>query len=205
MDQEISPEKIKKLMDIKGEARGIHFKIDKEYVLKKKGKEGLHALEKELTTLGCPINYQKISGLNFYPAGLRAISLLAIKKTFGWGDAEIKDLCGYAVGASLVVKIYTKFFYSIPKMLEKAPDIWSDYFSFGKLSVGEYDLDKKYINLKVENFVLDPVYCKCLASFLATVSKLVVGSDNEVDCLETKCPFDGDNYYNFLISWKKKK
>lgn len=205
MEQELSKEKLEKLMAIKQGARGIHFKIDKEYILKKKGKEGLQALEKELIKFNCPINYQNISGLNFYPAGLRAISLLAIKKTFGWGDNEIKDLCSYAVGASLIVKIYMKFFYSIPKMLEKAPDIWKDYFNFGKLSVGEYDLDKKYINLKLEDFILDPVYCVCLGSFLATVSKLVIGGENELEYSETKCPFNGDNYHNFLISWKQKK
>jgi len=203
--EQIPPKRIKELLTIRGGARGIHFKIDKEYVLKKKGKQGLQQLEKYLAEHSCPIDYASISGLNFYPAGLRAISLLAIKGAFGWGDEEIKNLCSYAVGASLIVKIYMKFFYSIPKMLEKAPDIWHDYFNYGKLSVGEYDLDQKYINLKLEDFALDSVYCVCLTSFLETVAKLTIGSDYQVECLETKCLSRNDNYHNFLLSWKKKK
>jgi len=81
MGEEINKEVVIELLKIKGEARGVHFKNDGDFILKEKGKEGIEKLEKELEELGCPIKYGKINQFDFYPAGMRVVSLLVIKKT----------------------------------------------------------------------------------------------------------------------------
>ena len=74
--QAITKEIIKEVMAVKGEVRGIVFKTDADFVLKEKGKESLKAVEEELARIGYPINYQKLKTMNFYPLGVRVLSLL---------------------------------------------------------------------------------------------------------------------------------
>jgi light-regulated signal transduction histidine kinase (bacteriophytochrome) len=53
-------ETVKKLLQMKGEARGMGLKDDVAYVLAKQGKEGLEKVEEELERVGCPIKYAEI-------------------------------------------------------------------------------------------------------------------------------------------------
>jgi hypothetical protein len=71
MNQELTKEIIKKLMEIKGEAKGVTFKTDAEHILKEKGDEGLKRLEAELESLGCPIKYQQIKAMAFLPGRIK--------------------------------------------------------------------------------------------------------------------------------------
>lgn len=190
-----------KLMKIKGEARGVHFKNDAEYVLLKEGKQGLDKVEKELEGAGFPIDYKKIKNTEFYPVGLRGISLLAIKQALGWGDKEIKDLCGFSVVVSLIARIYMKFFYSIPKMIKVAPKIWEEYFTVGSFKVTDYNEKEKSVVLRVKDFDLHPTYCCCIEGFLKNIIKMITGA-KEVSCRETKCSFKGGKYHEFLAQWK---
>ena len=48
-------------------------------------------MEKELAKLGHPLSYQKISNMDFYPVGLRALSLLVIKGIFDFDNEKIRD------------------------------------------------------------------------------------------------------------------
>jgi len=200
MGEEINSGIVKELMKIKGEARGVHLKNDGDFVLKEKGKEGIEKLEKELEKLGCPIKYGKINQFDFYPAGMRIISLLAIKKTFGWTDEKIEELGAYAMQVSWVIKLFTKYFFSIEKTLKEAPKIWSKYFTIGELEVEKYDFEKNYVILKVKNFNLHPIYCICLKGVLLGVIKMVVKS-KKIICEEIECLFKNGKDHEFLIKW----
>jgi hypothetical protein len=200
MNKAIDKKMVKRFLEQKGQARGIHFRNDAEFVLKKKGEKGLKDLETELKKLGCPIDYLKINNLGFYPIGWRPISLLAMEKVFGWKDKEIRELCAYAAGVSLIVKLYMKFFYSLDKMVEKAPEIWKEYFTEGELKVVDYDEQKRYTIIRVENFNLDPVFCRCLEGYFENIIKMVIRTD-KVNCQETRCAFDQHDYHEFLIKW----
>jgi len=202
MDEKIlKPELVRSLLAIKGEARGMHFKSDGDYVLKLKGKEGLEKLEKELMAVGCPIDFNKIKNLAFYPAGWRAISLLAIKQTFDWGDEDIRRVCNFAVSASLIVRLYMRFFYSIPKLIEQVPKMWKEYFSEGELKVIEFNEDERRVVVRIENFSLHSVYCRCFEGYLEHFIKMVVGAKT-VKCQEIKCVFNGDKFHEFLVKWQ---
>lgn len=199
--KQITKEKVKKLMEIKGEARGVHFKNDADFVLKEKGKEGLKKLEKELKRLGCPIEYKKINQFNFYPIGLRAISLLAIKQTFDWPDEKIKELGSFAMKFSWVIKLLVGYFSSLEKTLREASNFWLKYFTVGQLEVEEKKIEEGYVILKIKNFNLDPIYCRCLEGVFAEIAKMTTKA-KEVVCQEIECPFEKGKEHRFLIKWQ---
>jgi hypothetical protein len=198
---ELTKEIAKKIMETKGEARGIHFKNDAEFILKEKGKEGLEAVEKELEGLGYPISYKKISQFDFYPVGLRALSLLAIRKTFDWPDEKIRELCKYAMNFSWVIKLLMKYFSSVEKVAKETPKTWSQYFTVGQALVKEYDLKKKYAIIIIKDFNLHPVYCRCFEGVVPGVLKMVIAS-KEIVCEEIECVFNGGKEHKFLIKWQ---
>jgi len=199
MEEIITKEIAQNLMKLKGEARGTHFVNDAQYVLENKGDEGLKKVEQELERLGCPMRYKEIKNVDFHPIGMRAISLLVIKKVFNWEDKRIKNLCSFATKTSMIIRLYLKFFYSIEKMVEMAPKLWKDYFTVGSLKVTEYDKQRKRVVLRVEDFVLHSIYCRCLEGFFGGIVKMVVGAKS-VNCKETICSVS-ENCHEFVVTW----
>ncbi len=201
MAEEILNKEIaEKLMAIKGEARGVHFVNDYNYLIDKWGEAGVKKVEFELENVGAPIKYKEVRNMDFYPAGLRAISLLAIKKTFQLDDKGIYNLCQHAAAISMIVKLYMKFFYSIDRVLEKIPKIWDDYFTEGTMAVKEHNEKEKQIILRIENLDLDPTYCRCLEGFFCNLAKMI-GNNKNASCREIKCVFSGADGHEFLINY----
>lgn len=198
MEEILTKEIAQNLMKLKGEARGTHFINDAQYVKEKEGEQGLKKVIQELRAVGYPIEYSEIQNTKFYPIGLRAISLLAIKKSLGWDDEQIRDLCRFATKVSLIVRLYLKFFYSIPKMVGVAPKLWKEYFTIGLLEVIDFNEKEKRTILRVKDFKLHDVYCRCLEGYLGDIVKMIVGA-KEVNCKETKCP--QDNCHEFIVTW----
>jgi len=199
MEHIISKEIAGNLMKIKGEARGTHFISDSQYILVKEGEQGLKKIEEELQELGFPIEYKKIRNTDFYPIGLRAISLLAIKKVFNYEDKEVRNLCAFATKVSMIIRLYLKFFCSIEKMSKVAPKMWNEYFTVGSLKMTEYDEKEKRAVLRIEDFELHCIYCRCLEGFFGNIVKMVVGV-KEVSCKEQKCSI-GQNFHEFVVTW----
>jgi hypothetical protein len=153
MTQELTKETIKELMEIKGEVKGVTLKTDAEHVLKEKGEEGLKRLEAELESLGCPIKYRDIRTMDSYPVGLRAISLLAIKRIFNYDDKKIEEMGFLATKRSLIIKLFVKYFLFIERVFYKeAPKIWTHHFTIGQLIPIEFNEEKKICNFEIERF-----------------------------------------------------
>jgi len=199
MSEIITKEIAQNLMKLAGEARGTHFVNDFQYILAKEGKLGVKKVEEELKELGFPIKYKEIKNTDFYPVGLRAISLLVIKKVFNWEDEGVRNLCSFATKVSMVIRLYLKFFYSIEKMVEIAPKMWKEYFTIGSLKITKYDKQGKRVVLKVDNFILHSIYCRCLEGFFEDIVKMVVGVKS-ADCRETKCSVE-DSSHEFVVTW----
>ena len=201
--EEIKKEEIKKLMEIKGQVRGVVLKTDAEYVLGEKGEEGLEKIEEELGKLGHPFNYREIKNMDFYPAGLRALSLLVIKKIFNFDDERIKNMGSVATKRSLIIKLFIRYFFSIKRVFFKeSPRIWQKHWTLGELVPVELDEEKKYAILKLKNFSLHPLYCSVyLRGYFIGILQMLVKT-KEITCQETKCPFRGDEYHEYLLKWK---
>lgn len=199
-EEDISREGVKKFLQIPGEARGVHFKTDASFILKKKGVEGLRLVQEKLRELDCPLDYNRIETLKFYPLGWRIISLLTIKKVLNLEKSELKEIGGLSPYYSFIIRLYVKFFYSIPKILEKAPKIWSEYFTVGRLVVKEYDEKKRSALLRIEDFSLHPLYCTVFEGYFESMTRMVTNS-KEVVCKETECFFKGGKAHEFFIKY----
>jgi hypothetical protein len=201
MEVKLTKEIAKELMKIKGETRGFNIKHDGDYILKEKGEEGLKKLEEELEKLGYSIKYRELKDMDFYPAGLRAASLLAIKKVFGFDDQKIREICGFHPKTSLVIKLFMKHFYSVEGVLKAVPKIWRKYWTVGEADTSDFNEKEKYAVVKIERFDLHPIFCRCLEGYFETLGKMVVKSE-KVSCQETKCTFEGQKFHEFLIKWE---
>lgn len=200
--QFLTKEKAQKLMTIKGEVRGVVFKTDGDYILLKKGEEGLQKIEQELKELGYPIKYKEIKTMAFYPVGLRALSLLAIKKVFGFNDAEIEEMGSFATKTSLLIRLFTKYIFSPSSAFyRQGTEIWKRHWTVGQLIPAEFNEEKKYAVIQLKDFDLHPVYCCYLKGYLPRLIRAMIKTE-KITCQETKCTFLGDDYHQFLIKWQ---
>ena len=199
MEEIITKEIAEKLMEIKGETRGVSFQADGEFVLKEKGEEGLKKLEEKMAEVGCPIRYKEVKPMDFFPLGLRLISLLVIKELFNPDKEKIREMGAFQTKMSLIVKLFMQYFGSVNILAKQAPKMWRKYYTIGDLTIPEISSEKRYGIVKVENFALHPIHCQLLEGYFTNIIKMVVNSP--VDCKETKCTFRGDEYHEFLLKW----
>lgn len=201
MTQELlTKESVQRLLQIQGECRGMNVKTDWDFILRTEGKEGLKKLEAKMAEVGYPLRHEQISSVDFYPVGLDAVSMLAIKETFNYDDQAMERLGEIAVSFSLITKIFIKYFVSLHSFAEELPKMWPKYYTVGELTMDEYDRTKRYVVLRLKNFKLHPIYCTVFKGFFGKVASMVIGAS--VVCQETKCMFRGDEYHEYLITWK---
>jgi len=202
MSQELTKELVQKLLGIKGEVRGVVFRTDREYVLRKKGEEYLEKVEKELEKLGYPIKYEEIKSMNFYPIGLRILSLLVIKEVLNLNDDAIKEMGLVATKSSLIIKILAKFFFSLQRVFAtEAPKIWKKHYTIGEIEPVELNEEKKYAILRLKDFKVHKIMCTYLEGYFCGIGQLIIKT-SKIESKETKCPFLGDEYHEFLLTWE---
>ena len=199
MNQELTKETAEKLMEIKGEARGTSFRIDREFILRKKGEEGLKKIEAEMERLGCPIKYEEIKTSGFYPIGWRVLSLLVIKNIFDFDEEKIEEMGKFAPKVDFIIKFFLKHFLSIQKTIKQVSKMWRKHYTIGELIPLEVDEKKKRIVIIIKNCNLHPIFCRYLIGYFTAISEMVVRQS--VNVRETKCFFRGDKYHEYLITW----
>lgn len=195
----LTKETAQNLMKIEGETRGVVFKTDQDFILKKGGKEGLKKVEKELEKLGYPISYKEMETLAFYPIGLRVLSLLVISQVFNLKEEEIKEMGASAPRVSLIIKFFMQYFLSIRKTFEQVSKIWRKHYTIGDLAPVELNEEEKFLVLRLENFNLHPLFCQYLVGYFRKIAEMILKS--EVKSQETECFFRGDDYHQFLLKW----
>lgn len=198
MPEDLTEEIAKKLMEVKGEVKGVVFKTDAEFISREKGAEGLRKVENELKRIGYPIEYKNIKTMAYYPMGLRALSLLAIQQALNFSNEEIKRMGASAPKFSLIIKLFLQYFLSVQKTAEKACEIWEGHYTAGQLSAKSNE-EEKYAILRLKDLTLHPLLCRYLEGYFSTIVQMVVKSP--VTSKETKCSFKGDDYHEFLLRW----
>lgn len=200
MKQDLTKEKVKEFMKIKGETRGFTLKQDAKWVLGRMGGKGLLKLEKKTEEMGCPIRYKDIKSMDFYPVGMIGVSLLAIKDLFNLEKEDIKKLCSYNPRGSLIIKFLMESFFTIEEMVKKAPAMWKRYMTEGEVEIVSHDDKKKRIVGRIKNFDLDPSLCVCLEGYFENLVGMVTGNP-DVSCKEVKCTFKGDPYHEYVVDY----
>ncbi|MFQ6083744.1 MAG: hypothetical protein ACE5WD_10330 [Candidatus Aminicenantia bacterium] len=201
MEKIISKEIAKKLMKSKGELRGAVFETDISFILREKGKEGLKKVEEEMKRLGYPFRYKNIRTIEFYPIGLRAVSLLAIKKVLGFSDEKIKEMGAEVPRFSSVIRFAMKFFSKEKKLFfENASELWKRFLTTGEFKSVLDEKNRMAIST-LKNFNIHPIFCTYLLGIIPAFHKLITGA-KEITCKETKCSFRGDEFHEFLVKHK---
>ncbi|MBM3258084.1 MAG: hypothetical protein FJZ05_02645 [Candidatus Nealsonbacteria bacterium] len=203
MKKILTEEIAKNIMKMKGEARGIAMKQDGEYILKEKGKDGLTKVERELEKIGCPMKYSEISSMKFYPGGLRVLSLLAFKQAFNTDDEAIRNICAFQPKTSLVIRLFAKYFFSVPNIMKKIQDMWKKYWNCGKMTFTEYNEKEGKAVVRIEGMDIDPIWCRCIEGYLASLGELILPQKKgeKIQCKETKCQSRGEKYHEFVINF----
>jgi len=199
-DNKITKKVAEELMSIPGKVRGAVLQTDAEYVRQKKGEEALGKVEEELEKIGVPIDYGNIKATSWYPIGLRAISLLVIKKVFNLDNKEIEDMGNTAPKYSFVVKALVKYFITFERSYKESPKYWEKHYLLGELEAADYDLKKKYYTIRLKNFKIHPILCVYLKGYFVRMGQLILKGEN-FRAKETKCQFLGDPYHEFLVEW----
>ena len=198
MEQEPKKTTLQKLMEIKGETRGVVFKTDAGFVLREKGKEGLERIEQELKRIGHPIDYDKVETMGFYPLGLRILSLLVIQKVFEFSKEDIKRMGAQAPKRSLITKLFMKYFLSLERTAKESSRMWKEHYTVGQIDVTPNEKER-WCTVRLKNFALHPVLCLYYEGYFSTVMRMIVGVP--VTSEEKECPFRGDKRHEYYFTW----
>jgi len=192
-------EELEKLLKLDGQIKGVFLQTDAKYILEKEGEGGLQRLEKKAKEFGLKLDYRTARAMQWYPVGLRPISLLLIKEVFGYNDKDIREMGRMAAKFSFIIKFFVRFFTSIKKIFEKSPDYYKMQYSIGKLEPVYFDEKEKKCILRLKNFKIHPLVCFYLEGYFQGVAEFAL--KGKVSCQETKCVFRGDEYNEYLIQW----
>ncbi|MBU4351024.1 hypothetical protein L6250_00545 [Candidatus Parcubacteria bacterium] len=199
-EERITREKAKQLMSIPGEARGVNLKVDWEFILKKEGKDGLKKLEDKMAELGYPLRYEDIKTMDFYPLGLDVISMVAIRDVFNYDGKKFIEMGEAAPKLSIFLKVFLKYFVSAKQALDESPQMWRRHYSIGDLNIIEFNEDKGYAVIRLENFKLHKIHCYNLLGYFSKIIEMIVKA--KVSAEERKCVFDGNDYHEYFFKWK---
>lgn len=193
-------EKAKQLMSIPGEARGVTLKVDWEFILKKEGKDGLKKLEDKMAELGYPLRYEDIKTMDFYPLGLDALSMTAIRDVFNYDKQKFIEIGETAPKLSIFLKVFLKYFVSPKQAIGEVAQMWRRHYDIGDLNVVEFNENKHYAIIRLENFKLHKIHCYSLQGYFSKILEMIVKA--KVSAEERKCAFEGDNYHEYFLKWQ---
>ncbi len=201
--EQINKKELDKLLEVKGNVRGVVFQTDAKYILKSQGKEGLARLQEKAKELGYPIDYYHSKAMQWYPIGLRVISLVLIKNFFHLTDGQIKEMGLEAPKISFIIKLLARFFVNAARTIKGSPKFWREHYSVGELKIISIDMGKYQFVIRLVGLSVHPVFCKYLEGFFQRIA--IFGIRPGMNCTETKCTFRGDPYHEYYFSWQKKK
>ncbi len=189
-----------KIMSSEGEVKGVVFKTDERFIISKGGEEKVKEVEDEIKSLGYSIDYSSVGTMNFYPIGLRILSLLAIAKVFEMNEEDVRKMGSFAPKFSLVIKFFIQYFISIEKTLSQVSEIWKKHYTKGSVVPLEINEKEKKTSVKLEGLNIHPIFCFYLMGYFSKITEIIVKSPVEVK--ETECAFkDNVNSHVFFLKW----
>ncbi|MDD5382460.1 MAG: hypothetical protein PHH60_02265 [Candidatus Margulisbacteria bacterium] len=194
----INKTEIDRIMKTEGKVKGAVFQTDAEYIKRTLGLEKLNKIRELLNSWGYPMDYENTKALEWFPAGLRALSLLAIQSVAGLDDGQIKEMGNQAPKHSFIVRLLFNFFVSLKKLSQSAPEFWRRHWAAGKLEAGEFNEAGKYLTIIIKDLDLHPFFCKYEEGYLQRIAQYINPS---AKCQELKCTFRGGPHHEYRISW----
>ncbi len=201
MTYQITDEEINKIINAKGEVRGVVFKTDRRFIFDKEGEEGVRRVEEELEKMKCSFSYEEeADNMSFYPIGMRIMSIIAISRAFNLDKEGIIGMGNNAPKFSLMIKLFMRYFLSPEKIFEKAGEMWQKHYTIGKLEPIEINEEKKYMRARVSEIELHPIFCDYLCGYFSSIMKMGLGEDAGGGELSCTYEVKEDGCY-FILEW----
>jgi hypothetical protein len=204
-NHKITKEDLKELFLSPIRTKGMSLKGGIIKVIKEMfGEKGLRVVEKESKNLGLPFVSEKIQESEWYPASIFIEILYILQEKFNFKEKDFAELGEKVVKFSPTIRFLMKYF-ALPEKIAKiaAPRLWRRFFDVGEAKVCEFKDSKAggFLIVRIEDFKLHPLHFFYLGHFLLGMTKLVKNF-KEATVKETKSPFRGDKYQEYLIEWK---
>ncbi len=196
----LSPEEAQRVLATEGLARGTALLTDRAYVLSRGGEESLRLVEAELARLGTPIEYGQVEDLEWYPIGLRLLSLLAIVKVFQLDKEGLRRMADAAPKRSFIVRLLVQFFLSPRDVVARFPEYWSKHYTIGTLRLEAFEEEEQWLELSVDA-EMHPVQCPYLEGYLGRMVRFLF-PDKRVTIEETACMFEGAERHVYRATWE---
>lgn len=192
----ISEEDLEKAKKMEGEIIGSSLKTDREFIIEKKGREGLRKVEKEMEKLGYTLKYEEIDKYKWYPVQQDFLSLLLAQKIFDWSDEVMREWGRWGAKTNFIIKLMARLI-SKETIARFASNSWRKYYTRGTM---EYKIDdKKRIGIAIiKDFTIYPVHIHYLEGYFYQIMSLVELSPNlKVREVESK----DSNVHRFEVTW----
>lgn len=192
----VSKQDLEKTKRMEGEIIGSSLKTDREFIIEKKGIEGLRKVEKEMEKLGYALKYEEIDKYKWYPVQQDFLSLLLAQKIFNWSDETIREWGRWGAKTNFIIKLMARLVNkeTIARFASKS---WRKYYTRGTM---EYKLDnkKRTGTAIIKDFAIYPVHLHYLEGYFYQIMSLVEPSPNlKVEGVETK----DSNVHRFEVTW----
>ncbi len=188
-----------KIIHSEGEVRGVVLNTDRTFILRKGGGEKLKEVEAVIEEMGYPLLYNEIQTMNYYPFGLRILSILAISKVFSLDEGGIREMGALAPKSSVLIKVFTKYFLNVEQTLNKVGEIWKKHSTIGEAEAKEVNEKEGYAVFHFKG-ITHPVYCVYLSGYFSGIIAMTVSK--KIDIEETICSFRGGDVHEFKASWE---
>lgn len=195
-------EEINRILQKKGDIRGVAFQSVADYILKKQDAEGLKKVERKMQEWGVPFEYKTIKTMGWYPIAWGALFVLATQDVFGWTDSDIRDMGVAAPKASLLAKLFFKLFFDMKKVAEHIPAFWQKNYTIGEMRVIRLNEDKKEMVLHLIDCSFHPALCQYTEGYIETSLGFSRPRGSVLTVKETKCSLkDGTPFEEYLVQW----
>ncbi len=194
---------IKKIKRIKGFQRAAGLASLANYLNQKQGDQAYQQLRKFLAAY--KINLPKLEvllgdGMKWSPTKFGPAVMLGAVKLFGWDKQDIIEMGKASVSFNFTIKLFVKYFSSLEQTFKKAVQLWKRYYNYGELELVEHDKQAKRLRIRLKQADRHKVVCFYYLGLFSQIVQMAVG-DVQVKAKETKCPFEGDDFHEYLFEW----
>lgn len=196
MGKIITKEEFDEMMKIKGEVRGVTLKGYQDYILKEEGREGLERFKKEIVEFNFP---EGIRTMDFYPIGYQVLAIEIMKRAFNYDEKKFREIGEFSAKVSMIVRLFSRYFFSVEQIMKHIPEMWKKYYTVGEIELGDYKEEETFLVIRLKDFRIHPLHGQILVGYFSSLLKMISGQKAKGE--ETKSPFRGDDYYEFLMKW----
>ena len=198
----INKSEVDKFMKVKGNVTGALIKAQHQFILNKKGKEGVAKVEERLKELGYPLDLDKISSFGWYSAAYICLICLVILEAFDWDEQKAYDIGYDSPLYAILTKLLIKYLVSLDKVFPQIPRYWDKHYDFGAMKGIKLDQKNKYVIMRLTGFKkVHPIWYFQARGYLARLVGMCTRSSN-VHAEQTKSIYKNDSYDEFKLTWE---